>query len=108
MSPRRQAATASASAKAENQETVMRNTRKLAALGGTAATTVATMLFTSLAQAPQPIPPAPAAVPAILQSYQPVTAERLKNPEPNNWLMIRRTYDGWGYSPLNQINTGNV
>ena len=22
--------------------------------------------------------------------------------------MVRRTYDGWGYSPLNQITTGNV
>ena len=37
-----------------------------------------------------------------------MTAERLKNPEPGNWLMIRRTYDGWGYSPLNQITTANV
>ena len=48
----------------------------------------------------------PAAAP--LQSYKPVTAERLKNPEPGSWLMIRRTYDGWGYSPLNQITTENV
>ena len=46
---------------------------------------------------------AQAPVPAALQNYQPVTAERLKNPEPANWLMNRRTYDGWGYSPLNQI-----
>jgi alcohol dehydrogenase (cytochrome c) len=37
-----------------------------------------------------------------------VTAERLKNPEPGNWLMIRRTYDGWGYSPLDQITPANV
>src|SRR5215468_3582117 len=47
-------------------------------------------------------------VPRVLQSYQPVTWDRLKNPEPANWLMIRRTYDGWGYSPLDQINRGNV
>src|SRR5256886_17702235 len=54
-------------------------------------------------------PPAPAGpMPPILQNYQPVTAERLKNPEPGNWLMIRRTYDGWGYSPLDQITTQNV
>jgi alcohol dehydrogenase (cytochrome c) len=51
---------------------------------------------------------APAPTPAILQNYQPVTAERLKNPEPGNWLMIRRTYDGWAHSPLDQITTGNV
>jgi alcohol dehydrogenase (cytochrome c) len=41
-------------------------------------------------------------------TYQPVTDERLLNPEPGNWLMYRRTYDGWGYSPLDQINTKNV
>jgi alcohol dehydrogenase (cytochrome c) len=37
-----------------------------------------------------------------------VTAERLKHPEDGNWLMIRRTYDGWGYSPLDQITPANV
>ena len=45
---------------------------------------------------------------ALLRAYRPVTAERLKNPEDENWLMIRRTYDGWGYSPLAQITAGNV
>ena len=51
---------------------------------------------------------APAPTPAVLRNYQPVTAERLKRPEDGNWLMIRRTYDGWGYSPLDQITTDNV
>jgi alcohol dehydrogenase (cytochrome c) len=37
-----------------------------------------------------------------------VTADRLRNPGEGDWLMIRRTYDGWGYSPLNQISTANV
>ena len=46
--------------------------------------------------------------PPVLERYQPVTAERLKNPEAGNWLMIRRTYDGWGYSPLDQITPQNV
>ena len=48
--------------------------------------------------------------PATAQSddYTPVTAERLRNPEPHNWLMYRRTYNGWGYSPLDQINRDNV
>ena len=40
--------------------------------------------------------------------YSIVTDERLENPEPENWLMFRRTYNGWGYSPLDQIDTGNV
>jgi alcohol dehydrogenase (cytochrome c) len=51
---------------------------------------------------------APAPVPLLLQNYSPVTTERLKNPADSDWLMIRRTYNGWGYSPLDQINTTNV
>lgn len=43
-----------------------------------------------------------------IRTWEPVTAERLKHPEDGNWLMIRRTYDGWGYSPLEQISTANV
>src|SRR3989449_381922 len=71
----------------------------------TAAAALSAIIYTGLAQQP----PAPAGpMPPILQNYQPVTAERLKNPEPGNWLMIRRTYDGWGYSPLDQITTQNV
>src|SRR4051812_38952392 len=53
--------------------------------------------------APVPIP-----VPQLLRDYQPVTDQRLKNPEDGNWLMIRRTYDGWGYSPLAEITPENV
>jgi alcohol dehydrogenase (cytochrome c) len=45
---------------------------------------------------------------APIQDYRPVTDERLLNPEPENWLNYRRTYDGWGYSPLDQINRENV
>lgn len=40
--------------------------------------------------------------------YTPVTDERLLNPEPENWLHYRGTYDGWGYSPLDQVSTENV
>ncbi len=40
--------------------------------------------------------------------YQPVTEERLVQPEPGNWLMYRRTYDSHGFSPLNEINAENV
>jgi alcohol dehydrogenase (cytochrome c) len=41
-------------------------------------------------------------------SYAPVTDQRLVNPEPENWLMYRRTYDGWGYSPLEQVTPANA
>ena len=43
-----------------------------------------------------------------IENYSPVTADRLQNPEPGNWMLYRRTYDGQGYSPLDQINTSNV
>jgi len=56
----------------------------------------------------QPPEPPPPPMPAVLQNYQPVTAERLKNPEDGSWLMIRRTYNGWGYSPLDQITPDNA
>ena len=37
-----------------------------------------------------------------------VTPQRLANPEPQNWLMNHRTYDGQRFSPLARINKGNV
>ncbi|HVP99255.1 MAG TPA: PQQ-binding-like beta-propeller repeat protein [Roseiarcus sp.] len=40
--------------------------------------------------------------------YTPVTDARLQNPEPQNWLMTRGNYQGWSYSPLDQINASNV
>ncbi|SVB25181.1 uncharacterized protein METZ01_LOCUS178035, partial [marine metagenome] len=43
-----------------------------------------------------------------LPPYNPVTQERLLNPEESNWLMYRGTYDSHGYSTLDQINTENV
>ena len=59
-------------------------------------------------QNPPPASGPDAAAAAILRSYQPVAAARLLKPEDANWLMIRGTYDGWGYSPLDQISTTNV
>ena len=58
----------------------------------------------ALGQGPQK----PAPLPEVLRSYQAVTAERLKRPEPQNWLMIRGTYDGWGFSALDQLTPANV
>jgi alcohol dehydrogenase (cytochrome c) len=70
------------------------------------AAAAAALLSIVIARAQGPAPAAP--IPEILRSYQPVTADRLKRPEPQNWLMIRGTYDGWGYSPLDQITPANV
>jgi alcohol dehydrogenase (cytochrome c) len=58
--------------------------------------------------APASATPTPGPMPDILQKYAPVTTERLKKPEDGNWLMFRRTYDGWGYSPLAEVTPENV
>lgn len=63
------------------------------------------------AASPTPIPPAtpPAVTPITYQgTYEPVTDERLTQPEPENWLMYKRTYDMQAYSPLDQITVDNV
>lgn len=43
-----------------------------------------------------------------VRDFNPVTDETLRNPNPDDWVNWRRTLDGWGYSPLNQINRENV
>jgi alcohol dehydrogenase (cytochrome c) len=60
----------------------------------------------TLLNIPEQPPPAPMA--KVLQNYQPVTPEHLKNPADTEWPMVRRTYNGWGYSPLDQITGRNV
>src|SRR5258708_32939063 len=42
------------------------------------------------------------------RTLTPVTDAMLRNPPAADWLMWRRTYDGYGYSPLDPINKGNV
>ena len=37
-----------------------------------------------------------------------VTDATLRNPPPGDWLTCRRTRDGLGFSPLNQITKKNV
>ncbi len=40
--------------------------------------------------------------------FIPVTDAMLEDPAPGDWLMWRRTQNGWGYSPLDQVNRYNV
>ena len=42
------------------------------------------------------------------RDVEPVTDAMLQNPDPADWLNWRRTLDGWGYSPLDQIDRNNV
>ena len=69
---------------------------------------LALALGVTLTTAQQPLPPVVAPMPALLQNYAPITAERLRQPADGDWPMVRRTYDGWGYSPLDQITPANV
>jgi alcohol dehydrogenase (cytochrome c) len=43
-----------------------------------------------------------------IQNYAPVTEAMMNNPPDSDWLMFRRNYQGWSYSPLKEINTDNV
>jgi PQQ-dependent dehydrogenase (methanol/ethanol family) len=45
---------------------------------------------------------------SLTEAYTPVTEAMLLDPPEGAWLTWRRTYDHWGYSPLDQIDTANV
>ena len=45
---------------------------------------------------------------AQLTDFEPITAAELLDPDPADWINWRRTIDGQGYSPLDQINRDNV
>ena len=53
------------------------------------------------------LPPAPGR-PNPLDRLRPVTDAMLLEPADGEWLLWRRTYDAFGYSPLKQINTTNI
>ena len=53
------------------------------------------------------LPPAPRH-PNPLDVLTPVTDTKLAHPADGEWLTWRRTYDDLGFSPLTQINRGNV
>ena len=51
----------------------------------------------------------PAPAPAQTDgAFVPVTDAMLEDPDPADWPTWRRTANGWGYSPLDQVDRGNV
>ncbi len=51
----------------------------------------------------QPPPPARGlTVTGEVKHFTPVTDEMLRNPPPGDWLMARRNYQAWSYSPLTE------
>ncbi len=57
-------------------------------------------------------PPAPMrtglTVAGSVTGYEPVSDAMLRDPPVGDWLMGRRNYQGWSYSPLGQITPANV
>ena len=97
----------------------MKQIRILIGLIGIAAASITLAAQVGGLKEPPPAPPAqvqapPGAAPQaaidspLLRNYSPVTRNRLLRPEDRNWLQIRRTYNGWGYSPLDEITPANV
>jgi len=55
-----------------------------------------------------PAQPTPSATPRTVQGFVPLNDQMLRAPKPEDWLMLRGNYQGWGYSSLEQINKTNV
>ena len=53
-------------------------------------------------------PPRGLTVAGEVKNYVPVTDAMLRNPPAGDWLMARRNYQAWSYSPLNEITARNV
>ena len=89
----------------------------------TSGTTLGSILAQADGNAAGPVPPAVDPNPADeairgprgitttfvdIPELEPVSDDELMDPDPSDWLMFRRTYDAWGYSPLDRINVDNV
>jgi alcohol dehydrogenase (cytochrome c) len=75
----------------------MRCSQRVASIFAIAASSVSLLAVTAAVAQDSPI-----------DKVTPVTDEMLLNPPDGDWLMWRRTLNGWGYSPLDQINKENV
>ncbi len=54
------------------------------------------------------LPAFPAYAQGALDDYTPLTDADLANPDPADWLTYRGNYQGWGYSPLDEVNLDTV
>ena len=46
--------------------------------------------------------------PRTVSNFVTITDQMMRAPKPEDWMMHRNNYQAWGYSPLEQINKGNV
>ena len=56
----------------------------------------------------EPEQPVGVIFPGTVDDFTPITDAMLTNPAPDDWPMIRRNFQAWSYSPLDQINSDNV
>ena len=81
---------------------------------GTVATGEAAAAQSAEAAAAAAAPPASSApeagvtVAGEVEDFRPVTDAMLRQPDDGDWLMVRRNYEAWSYSPLAEIDRGNV
>ncbi len=57
---------------------------------------------------PESIAPTGVILPGTVENFRPISDAMLTNPAPGDWPMLRRNYQAWSYSPLDQINVDNV
>ncbi|MEZ5489400.1 MAG: PQQ-binding-like beta-propeller repeat protein [Gammaproteobacteria bacterium] len=69
---------------------------------------VAEQSSTPAQQRREPEAPVGLVIPGTVENFVPVTDAMLTNPDPADWPMMRRNHFAHSYSPLDQINTGNV
>lgn len=53
-------------------------------------------------------PPTGVIRPGTIENFVPISDAMLSNPAAGDWPMLRRNYQAWSYSPLDQINANNV
>lgn len=90
--------------------------RGSAVLGGMVLMAVAAAAQTYPYPDPRPVSGAPemgtsghiTIAPLPIPNWAPVTDEQLRNPDPDDWIMMRGNYEGYGFSPLKQIDKTNI
>src|SRR5262245_39945934 len=94
---------------AEHKGDAMKRSIRISVLSTTFLCALSTM---SNAQAPAPqgtaAAPQPTRTIKTVPNFVPVTDAMLRAPKSEDWLLYRGNYQGWGYSPLEQINKTNV
>ena len=80
-------------------------------IGALAPATAQAASAAQAANAPQSeaeLPPLGVMVAGTVANFVPLSDEKIRNPDPGDWPMIRRDYEASNYSPLDEITPQNV